>query len=66
MKHFKVNKKKKKKEKEKEKSTTLKIKLKVIAGLVGVMEDDRKVGEVVEGKYNLSYLVEKGKNKEFW
>ena len=42
MKHFKVNKKKKKKEKEK--STTLKIKLKVIAGLVGVMEEDRKVG----------------------
>ena len=63
MKHFKVN---KKKEKEKEKSTTLKIKSKVIVGLVGVMEENRKVGEVVEGKYNSSHLVEKGKNEEFW
>ena len=50
MKHLKVK-------KIKNKSTTLKIKSKVIAGLVGVMEEDRKVREVNEGKYSFSCLV---------
>ena len=31
--------------------------MKVIAGLVGVMEDDRKVRYVNEGKYSFSCLV---------